>query len=113
MNVVSAFSIVLSYYGSTWLAMCHEYMAGGYCRFSDLASLGLFKCLFWAYFGLSRLALNDMPSYLVVFYYYDDFMESLDIRILSPFHLMVLMADSSSWGLALSHPLLWNIEDHD
>ena len=57
--------------------MCHEYMAGEYCRFSDLASLGLFKCLFWAYFGLSRLALNDMPSYLVVFYYYDDFMESL------------------------------------
>ena len=110
---MNAVSIVLSYYRSTWLAMCHEYMAGEYCRFSDLASLGLFKCLFWAYFGLSRLALNDMPSYLVVFYYYDDFMESLDIRILSPFHLMVLMADSSSWGLALSHPLLWNIEDHD
>ena len=63
--------------------MCHEYMAGEYCRFSDLASLGLFKCLFWAYFGLSRLALNDMPSYLVVFYYYDDFMESLFCGIYS------------------------------
>ena len=82
-NVVSAVSIVLSYYRSTWLAMCHEYMAGGYCRFSDLASLGLFKCLFWAYFGLSRLALDDMPSYLVVFYYYDDFMESLFCGIYS------------------------------